>query len=148
MRRCLRISRRERTRNEMVKQRMGVEGSMIQSASRLSKQILEWQPMGRRKRARPKIEWQKTIHKPWVKKNWKKRKNSGRLGRSKEVERRGGLEPAYICIISSPNFATKWKEIPARTHSKVTLYEKKEKYFFQDEKNKLFLNLGIPVKVE
>lgn len=85
MRRSLCISRRDRIRNEVVKQRMGVEGSIIQDvnvkqltwyghvqrmpASRLPKQILEWQPMGRRKRGRPKIEWQKTIHKAMSEKN-------------------------------------------------------------------------------
>lgn len=64
------ISVRERVRNEVVKQSMDIGEKIIENtktkeltwyghvqqmpASRLLKQVLEWQSIGRRKRGRPK----------------------------------------------------------------------------------------------
>lgn len=79
IRRSMRISRRERIRNDIIKQRMGIEDAITQdienkqltwyghvermSNTRWPKRVLHWQPTGRRKRGRPKQEWQKTMHK-------------------------------------------------------------------------------------
>lgn len=79
MRRSLCISRTSHIRNDTVKQQMGIEGSIVTDIdnkqltwyghvqrmpeTRLPKQVLEWQPTGRRRRGRPRLEWQKAIQK-------------------------------------------------------------------------------------
>ncbi|XP_044760299.1 uncharacterized protein LOC123317755 [Coccinella septempunctata] len=77
MRRSLRISRRERIRNETVKEMMGIEGTLMDdiekrqliwyghiqrmSETRLPKQVMNWQPAERRKRGRPKTSWKQGV---------------------------------------------------------------------------------------
>lgn len=81
-RRTLGISRKDRVRNEDIRQQMGVEGSLttdierkqliwyehVQSCSnmdeaRLSKRVMQWIPRKRRKRGRPKRTWKEGINK-------------------------------------------------------------------------------------
>lgn len=79
IRRSLRISRREHIRNEDIKNRMGIEGTIMKDIERrqliwyghvnrmnderLPKQCLEWQPPEHRKRGRPKVNWTTGIRK-------------------------------------------------------------------------------------
>ncbi|PSN58135.1 hypothetical protein C0J52_01020 [Blattella germanica] len=76
-RRSARISRREKIRNTVIKEKMKVKGSLTEDIKtaqlrwfrhvkrmredRLPKKIFEWQPMGRRKRGRPNITWTEGI---------------------------------------------------------------------------------------
>ncbi|XP_044744708.1 uncharacterized protein LOC123306668 [Coccinella septempunctata] len=76
-RRSLGISRGDRVRNEEVKLRMGVEGSLTTEIernqliwyghvqrmpnTRLPKRVMEWIPMGRRKRGRPRKTWKEGV---------------------------------------------------------------------------------------
>lgn len=85
IRRSLCISRRDHITNEAIKQRMGIEGGIMKDIeqkqltwyghikcmpdSRLPKQILEWQPVERRRRGRPKLEWQREVYKTMSERN-------------------------------------------------------------------------------
>lgn len=77
-RRSAGISRRERVRNERVREIMGVEGTIVHDImtkqlvwyghvqrmadTRLPKKVLEWVPPGRRRRGRPAKRWVEGIH--------------------------------------------------------------------------------------
>lgn len=79
LRRAARISRRDRIRNEEVKRRMGIEGTIIQDIeqkqlvwyghikrmnnNRLPKRIMDWFPNRKRKRGRPRKSWSEGIRK-------------------------------------------------------------------------------------
>ncbi|XP_030753312.1 uncharacterized protein LOC115880267 [Sitophilus oryzae] len=79
IRRSMGISRQPRIRNNIIKQQMGYrtynntgfrEKQLIwyghierMNNTRWSKKIINWQPNGRRKQRRPKLEWQKSVHK-------------------------------------------------------------------------------------
>ncbi|KAF2881456.1 hypothetical protein ILUMI_24742 [Ignelater luminosus] len=85
MRRLLRISRRDRMRNEMVRERVGIEGTITNDIERkqliwyghvqrmeeqkIPKQVLNWIPPVRRKKERPKKTWIEGIRKSMSKKN-------------------------------------------------------------------------------
>jgi hypothetical protein len=72
-RRSARISRRDKIRNTIIKQKMNVTRSLIDDiktkqlqwyghvqrmeAGRLPKEVMKWRPPGRRKRGRPKLTW-------------------------------------------------------------------------------------------
>ncbi|PSN52553.1 hypothetical protein C0J52_08963 [Blattella germanica] len=76
-RRSARISRREKIRNTMIREKMKVKGSLTEDIKtaqlrcfghvkrmredRLLKKISEWQLMGSRKRGRPNITWTEGI---------------------------------------------------------------------------------------
>ena len=76
-RRSARISRREKIRNTVIREKMKVKGSLAEDIKttqlrwfghvkrmmedRLPKKIYEWQPTGRRKRGRPNITWTEGI---------------------------------------------------------------------------------------
>lgn len=96
MRRSLRISRRDHIRNDSIKQQMGIEGSIVTDveakqltwyghvqrmpATRLPKQVMEWQPTQRRKRGRPRIEWQQTVKKSMSERNLRTEECDDRKG--------------------------------------------------------------------
>jgi hypothetical protein len=72
-----RISRKDKIRNTVIKQKMNVERSLlddiktkqlqwyghvqIMEEGRLPKAVMNWRPMGRRKRGRPKLTWAEGI---------------------------------------------------------------------------------------
>lgn len=85
IRRSMGISRQQRIRNNTIKQQMGIEGTITQDIekkqliwyghvermnnTRWPKKIINWQPRGRRKQGRPKLEWQKSVHKAMSERN-------------------------------------------------------------------------------
>lgn len=87
MRRSLRISRGDRVRNEVIKEQMNIEDTIRKDIdkkqltwyghvcrmpeTRLPREVLEWQPMERRRRGRPKLEWQQAIQKSKSERNLK-----------------------------------------------------------------------------
>ena len=76
-RRSARISRKDKIRNNIIKQKINVTGSVVEDIKtkqlqcyghvqrieegRLPKKVLEWRPSGRRKRDRPKLTWAEGI---------------------------------------------------------------------------------------
>lgn len=79
MRRLLKISRMDKIRNENIKQKMGIEGTIVQDIEqkqltwyghinrmddkRLPKATMEWQPQERKKRGRLETSWNTGIKK-------------------------------------------------------------------------------------
>ncbi|XP_045466631.1 uncharacterized protein LOC123675327 [Harmonia axyridis] len=94
-RRSLGISRRDRVRNEEVKLRMGVEGSVTTDierrqliwyghiqrmpSTRIPKRTMEWIPAGRRKRGRPRKTWKEGILRAMSERNLTEDQCSDRL---------------------------------------------------------------------
>lgn len=95
IRRSLRISRMDKIRNEIIKERMGIEGTIIDDIERkqltwyghvnrmhegrLPKLTMEWQPQEKKKRGRPKTSWGTEIRKAMSVRNleqgqWENRK--------------------------------------------------------------------------
>ena len=76
-RRSARISRKDKIRNNIVKQKMNVARSLLDDVKtkqlqryghvqrmeegRLPKEVMKWSPPGRRKRGRPKLIWEEGI---------------------------------------------------------------------------------------
>jgi len=75
-RRSARISRKEKIRNTVIKQKMNVARSILDDIKtklqwyghvqrmeegRLPKKVMKWSPPGRRKRGRPKLNWAEGI---------------------------------------------------------------------------------------
>jgi len=76
-RRSARISRKDKIRNNIVKQKMNVARSLLDDVKtkqlqryghvqrmeegRLPKEVMKWSPPGRRKLGRPKLTWAKGI---------------------------------------------------------------------------------------
>jgi hypothetical protein len=76
-RRSARISRKDTIRNTIIKQKMNVTRSILDDINtkqlkwyghiqrmeegRLPKQVMKWNPPGRRKRGRPKLTWMEGI---------------------------------------------------------------------------------------
>jgi hypothetical protein len=76
-RRSARISRKDKIRNNVIKKKMNGTRSLLDDITtkqlqwyghvqrmeegRLSKEVLEWRPSGRRKRGRPKLTWAEGI---------------------------------------------------------------------------------------
>jgi hypothetical protein len=76
-RRSARISRKDKIRNTVIKQKMNVEISLLDDIKtkqlqkyghvqrmedgRLPKEVMKWRPPGRRKRGRPKLTWAEGI---------------------------------------------------------------------------------------
>jgi len=76
-RRSARISRKDKIRNTIIKQKMNVVRSLLDDIKtkqlqwhghvqrmeegRLSKEVMKWSPPGRRKRGRPKLTWAERI---------------------------------------------------------------------------------------
>ena len=76
-RRSARISRKDKIRNNIIKQKMNVTRSLLEDIKtkqlqwyghvqrmeegRLPKEVLKWRPSGRRKRGRPKFTWAEGI---------------------------------------------------------------------------------------
>jgi hypothetical protein len=72
-RRSARLSRKDKIRNTIIKQKMNVTRSLLEDINtkqlkwyghvqrmeegRLPKQVMKWNPPGRRKRSRPKLTW-------------------------------------------------------------------------------------------
>ena len=72
-RRSARISRKDKIRNTIIKQKMNVTRSLLDDIKtkqlqwygyvqrmekgRLRKEVIKWRPRGRRKRGRPKLTW-------------------------------------------------------------------------------------------
>ena len=77
LRRSSRLSRKDKIRNTIVKQKMNVTRSLLDDINtkqlkwyehvqrmeegRLPKQAMKWNPPGRRKRGRPKLTWAEGI---------------------------------------------------------------------------------------
>ena len=77
-RRCLRVTRLDRLRNDVIRERMGVSESVNEriaqrrlrwyghcrrmSLDRWPRRILDWQPGGRRGRGRPRTTWMEGVH--------------------------------------------------------------------------------------
>ena len=75
--RSARISRKDKIRNTIIKQKMNVAKSLSDDIKtkqlqwyehvqrmeerRLPKEVMEWRPSGRRKRGRPKLTWAEAI---------------------------------------------------------------------------------------
>lgn len=105
LRRSCRVSRRDRVRNERIKQLMGVEDTIIEDIerkqltwyghvkrmtdTRLPKQTMEYVPLERRKRGRPRRSWSEGIRKSirereldeqlcQDRKEWRKKLKSGK----------------------------------------------------------------------
>jgi hypothetical protein len=95
-RRSTRISRKEKIRNTVIKQKMNVEGSLLEDVKtkqlqcyghvqrmeegRLPKEVMKWRPLGRRKRGRPKLTWVEGIRglmgeKGLMEEDWNDRNN-------------------------------------------------------------------------
>ena len=76
-RRSARISRKDKIRNNIIKQKMNVTRSLLEDIKtkqlkwyghvqrmeqgRLPKKVMKWSPPGRRKRGRPKLTWAEEI---------------------------------------------------------------------------------------
>jgi len=76
-RRSARISRKDKIRNNIIKQKMNVTWSLLDNIKtkrlqwyghvhrmeegRLPKEVMKWRPPGRRKRGRPKLTWTEGI---------------------------------------------------------------------------------------
>ena len=76
-RRSARISRKDKIRNNIIKQKMNVTRSLLDDIKtkqlqcyghvqrmeegRLPKEVMKWRPPGRRKRGRPKLTWAEGI---------------------------------------------------------------------------------------
>ena len=95
-RRSGRISRKDKIRNNIIKQKMNVTRSLLDDiktkqlqwyghvqrieAERLSKEVMKWRPPGRRKRGRPKLTWAEGIRglmgeKGLMQEDWNDRSN-------------------------------------------------------------------------
>ena len=76
-RRSARISRKDKIRNTIIKQKMNVTRSLLDDIKtkqlqwyghvqrmeegRLPKEVMKWRPLGRRKRGKPKLTWAERI---------------------------------------------------------------------------------------
>jgi hypothetical protein len=76
-RRSARVPRKDKIRNNIIKQKMNVRRSLLDDIKtkqlqryghvqrmeegRLPKEVMEWRPPGRRKRGRPKLSWAEGI---------------------------------------------------------------------------------------
>ena len=76
-RRSVRISRRDKIRNTIIKQKMNIARSLLDDIKtkqlqwcghvqrmeegKLPKEVMKWSPPGRRKRGRPKLTWEEGI---------------------------------------------------------------------------------------
>ena len=85
IRRAMRISRRDKIRNEDIRQQMGIEGTIVNDIEqkqliwyghvqrmhneRIPKQVIHWIPPGKRKRGRPKKTWMEGIRRSMSEKN-------------------------------------------------------------------------------
>jgi hypothetical protein len=95
-RRTARISRKDKIRNTIIKQKMNVTRSLLDDIKtkqlqwyghvqrmedgRLPKEVLRWRPLGRRKRGRPKLTWTEGIkglmgEKGFMDEDWNDRSN-------------------------------------------------------------------------
>jgi hypothetical protein len=95
-RRSARISRKDKIKNYIIKQKMNVKGSLLNDIKtkqlqrydhvqrmeegRLPKEIMNWRPLGRRKRGRPKLTWAEWIkrlmgEKGLMEEDWNDRSN-------------------------------------------------------------------------
>ncbi|PSN48045.1 hypothetical protein C0J52_09109 [Blattella germanica] len=87
MRRCLQLTREDRVRNEVVRERMGISCSLTKtlenkslqwyghvermSEERWPKKILQWSPKGKWARGRPPMKWKTFISKAMEERNLK-----------------------------------------------------------------------------
>jgi hypothetical protein len=90
------ISRKDKIRNNIIKQKMNVTRSLSDDIKtkqlqwyghvqrmeegRLTKEVMKWRPQGRRKRGRPKLSWAKGIRglmgeKGLMEEDWNDRSN-------------------------------------------------------------------------
>ena len=85
IRRAMRISRRDKIRNEDIRQQMGIEGTIVNDIEqkqliwyghvqrmhneRIPKQVIHCIPPGKRKRGRPKKTWMEGIRRSMSEKN-------------------------------------------------------------------------------
>ena len=83
-RRCCRLTLKDRVRNDVIRERMKVEKSVVDeieekqlqwyghlrrmSPSRMPKKIYEWIPAERRKRGRPRMVWHQNVEEARAKK--------------------------------------------------------------------------------
>jgi len=95
-RRSTRISRKDKIRNNIIKQKMNVARSLLDDIKtkqlqwcehvqrmdeeRLPKEVMKWRPPGRRKRGRPKLTWAEGIRglmgeKGLMEEDWNDRSN-------------------------------------------------------------------------
>jgi hypothetical protein len=95
----VRISRKDKIRNTIIKQKMNVTRSLldniktkqlqwyghvqIMEEGRLPKEVIKWHPPGRRKRGRPKLTWAEGIRglmggKGLMEEDWNDRGNWGK----------------------------------------------------------------------
>jgi len=95
-RRSARISRKDKIRNTVIKQKMNVVRSLLDDTKtkqlqwfghvqkmeegRLPKEVMKWRPLGRRKRSRPKLTWAEGIRglmgeKGLMEEDWNDRSN-------------------------------------------------------------------------
>ena len=81
-----RISRKDKIRNIIIKQKMKVKRSVLDDIKkrqlqwyeyvqrmdegRLPKEVMKWRPPGRRKRGRPKLRWAEGIRGTMGEKDW------------------------------------------------------------------------------
>jgi hypothetical protein len=87
-RRSARISRKDKIRNNIIKEKMNVTRSLLDDVKtkqfqwyghvqrmeegRLPKGVLEWRPSGGRKRGRPKLTGRRGLEEGWQKRGYRK----------------------------------------------------------------------------